>query len=227
MANYTALISAVQAVIKENGNKEITGFILQSALTSIINVLGAGYQFMGEATPSTNPGTPDARVFYLASTAGTYSNFGGRTLTSGQIALFLWSSSWTAIIPNIPSKTYLDDTFLKKTELATIGGIISINNGEPVATSAAGEQLATARAIAGNPRITAITYNFNGTNGIGNGYIEQNVYRYLHTGGDGYECMQVLRLNYRKYKRYISLSSSPGRDGCFDVLVVGAWAEIS
>lgn len=75
MANYETLKSAITAVIKQNGNNEITGQLLQQSLLSMINSLGVGYQFVDIATPLTNPGTPDQRVFYIASEAGTYTNF--------------------------------------------------------------------------------------------------------------------------------------------------------
>ena len=95
MADYANLKSAIQQVIKTNGNEEITGSLLQQSLLSMIDSLGAGYQFMGIATPSTNPGTPDQNVYYIASTAGTYSNFGGITLNSGEVALLTYNGSWT------------------------------------------------------------------------------------------------------------------------------------
>lgn len=92
MANYTTLKAAIQAAIYENGNNEITGAVLQQSLLSMITSLGDGYQFMGIATPSTNPGTPDERVFYLAYQSGDYTNF-GFTL-QGQIVVFLWDTAW-------------------------------------------------------------------------------------------------------------------------------------
>lgn len=94
MANYSALKAAIQAAIYENGNNEITGAILQQSLLSMITSLGDGYQFMGIATPSTNPGTPDGNVFYLASTAGTYPNFGGLVVSDGEVAIFEYNGTW-------------------------------------------------------------------------------------------------------------------------------------
>ena len=77
MANYNDLKTGIDAVIKTNGRQEISGAALNAQLKNMITELGAGYQYMGVATPATNPGTPDANVFYLASGAGTYTNFGG------------------------------------------------------------------------------------------------------------------------------------------------------
>ena len=94
MANYATLKAAIQDVIKTNGNNEITGSLLQQSLLSMINALGADYQFVGIAQPSTNPGTPDQNVFYIAG-AGTYSNFSGATIDAGEIAIFKYNGSWT------------------------------------------------------------------------------------------------------------------------------------
>lgn len=95
MANYTILKNAIQQVVKQNGNNEITGALLQQSLLSMIDSLGAGYQFVGVATPSTNPGTPDQNVFYLAAEKGTYSNFTGAQLDGTKIAVFRYSGSWS------------------------------------------------------------------------------------------------------------------------------------
>lgn len=94
MANYNNLISSIQSVIKQNGSNAITGQILQNALLSMIQSLGDGYQYKGIATPSTNPGTPDSKVFYLASTPGEYVNFNSLTLESGRLGILTFDSTW-------------------------------------------------------------------------------------------------------------------------------------
>ncbi len=93
MANYATLISAIQSVITENGNNEITGPILQQALISIINSLGLGYQFIGVATPETIPATMDQRVFYIAG-PGTYPNFGPLVIDGSRIGIMYYDSGW-------------------------------------------------------------------------------------------------------------------------------------
>lgn len=95
MANYNTLKTSIEAVIKQNGNNEITGPILQQTLLAMVNSLGANYQYAGIATPATNPGTPDQNVFYLASTAGTYTNFGGLVLDDGEIAILKYNGAWS------------------------------------------------------------------------------------------------------------------------------------
>ena len=94
MANYATLKAAVQAVVKTNGNKEITGANLQTVLLSVINSVGGGYLFKGVATPSTDAGTPDENVFYIGA-AGTYANFGTSiTIPVGSIGVFKYNGSW-------------------------------------------------------------------------------------------------------------------------------------
>ena len=95
MANYANLKATINANIKANGTEAITGPVLNSVLTAAVNTLGAGYQFMGVATTSTNPGTPDANVFYIAATPGTYTNFGGKTVADGEVAILKYNGTWT------------------------------------------------------------------------------------------------------------------------------------
>lgn len=54
--------------------------------------LEKGYQFMGIATPTTTPGTPDRPVFYLAN-EGIYLNFLRFVVKAGQIGIFRWNGS--------------------------------------------------------------------------------------------------------------------------------------
>lgn len=94
--NYKQLEDAVKAVIKENGNEEITGELLQAVLLTMIRSLGTGYQFMGVATSETEPGTPDQKVFYFfyAQEETELANF-GLTVGAG-LSVLLWGTEWTA-----------------------------------------------------------------------------------------------------------------------------------
>lgn len=94
MSNYATLKAAIQDVIKTNGNNEITGALLQQSLLSMIGSLGADYQFVGIAEPSTNPGTPDQNVFYIAG-AGTYPNFNSAVVPDGHLGALKYNGSWT------------------------------------------------------------------------------------------------------------------------------------
>ncbi len=77
MANeYKNLKEAIKQAIKQNGNQEITGQLLQSTLLNIVNTIGAEYKFLGFASPSTVPPTSEeGKLFYFASTTGNYVNF--------------------------------------------------------------------------------------------------------------------------------------------------------
>ena len=87
MANWTTLKATIAGVIKTNGNQEITGAVLQNTLNSIVSAVGENATFAGIATPTTNPGTPDGPVFYIALELGVYSNFNGITLKNSGFAI--------------------------------------------------------------------------------------------------------------------------------------------
>lgn len=93
MANYGTLKAAIDAYIKRNGQQRITGDLLNAVLNAAVDALGMGYQFLGIATAATDPGTPDARVFYLAG-AGTYPNFGSTEIPEGSIGIFCYGDTW-------------------------------------------------------------------------------------------------------------------------------------
>lgn len=96
MSNYASLKATINANIKTNGNQEITGGTMNSVLNAMVNTLGAGYQYVGVATP-TNPGsaqTPDYKCFYIATTPGTYNNLGGLVVNDGEVAILKWDSAW-------------------------------------------------------------------------------------------------------------------------------------
>lgn len=94
MTNWNNLKESVAKVIKTNGNKEITGQALQNVLNSIISNVGGNASFVDIAIPSTNPGTPDGPVFYLATQNGTYSNFGGIVVENEAAILLYNDSTW-------------------------------------------------------------------------------------------------------------------------------------
>lgn len=79
---YENLKNTIKQVIKQNGNQEITGSILQSTLLNIVNTIGKGVTFAGIAIPTTNPGVPDGPVFYIASEPGNYVNFPNLSTTA-------------------------------------------------------------------------------------------------------------------------------------------------
>lgn len=98
--NYSSLKSDIAAVVRENGNQEITGDNLQGVLTEMIdNSVGTGYLYKGIATPETQGGTPDQNVFYLAG-AGTYGNFSS-TIPEGSVGVFRYNGAWAVDVFSI------------------------------------------------------------------------------------------------------------------------------
>lgn len=109
MANYNSLKSSIQTNVKTNSNEEITGAIMQSILLSMVNALGAGYQYMGIATPSTAPGTPDGRVFYIAWQPGAYSNFNAINIGSNEVCILRYDTAWHKDVTGVCSTNFIAD----------------------------------------------------------------------------------------------------------------------
>ena len=110
MSEYSSLKATINANVKTNGNQEITGSIMNSVLNAMVDSLGAGYQFMGVATP-TNSGSaqaPDYKCFYLATTPGTYTNLGGLVVADGEVAILKYDTSWTKEVTGIASADKLN-----------------------------------------------------------------------------------------------------------------------
>lgn len=77
----------------QNTGQSTTSVMSQKAVSDSINKLkNAGYLYAGIATPTTNPGTPDGPVFYIATQAGTYSNFNSIEVTNGESAILKWNN---------------------------------------------------------------------------------------------------------------------------------------
>lgn len=113
MANNELLKTSIRSAIKANGNQEITGDVLQQTLVAIVDALGKGYQFMGAATPTTDPGTPDQKVCYLAMQKGTYPNFNDLEVGNNEIAILFYDSKWDGItitlnVPDENAVSYLE-----------------------------------------------------------------------------------------------------------------------
>lgn len=94
MGNYEELKASISSVIKTNGKQEITGELLQNTLLTIVSTIGSNATFAGVATPTTNPGTNDANIFYLAFEYGIYVNFNGIEIDNGVNVIYNKSGSW-------------------------------------------------------------------------------------------------------------------------------------
>lgn len=143
MAKYISLKSAVAAVIKTNGVQSITGAVLQNQLLGIIDALGKDFQFGGIAAPTDSFTDTDYNVAFLATTPGTYTNFGGITVASGEIAVLLYDGSWTKQSISLISRLTRDMGF---------------NKAETVVTLTAGE---TGKYVKASTRAATANANFN------------------------------------------------------------------
>ena len=95
---YDQIKESIKSVIKENGNYEITGNVLQTVLLSMVDTLGPEYQFLGIATKSTVPVVVEGNSFYITTEVGTYTNFknsGNTTITVNRLGI-LTSTNGTA-----------------------------------------------------------------------------------------------------------------------------------
>ena len=61
----------------------------------VFNSISNNATFAGIAIPTTNPGTPDGPVFYIATEVGIYSNFGDISVADGEAAILEWKDGWT------------------------------------------------------------------------------------------------------------------------------------
>ena len=96
MAAYDNLRAVIAANVYQNNNNEVTADMVKTAMNEMVNSLGAEFQFGGMAEPGDNPGTPDYKVAYLASTPGTYSNFGGIVVADGEVVNLKWDgTAWS------------------------------------------------------------------------------------------------------------------------------------
>ena len=95
---YDQIKESIKAVIKENGNYEITGNVLQVVLLSMVDTLGPEYQFLGIATKSTVPVVVEGNSFYITTEVGTYTKFknsGNTAITINKLGI-LTSTNGTA-----------------------------------------------------------------------------------------------------------------------------------
>ena len=117
MGNYEQLKAAITNVIKTNGTQSITGQVLQNSLLTMISTLGDNATFAGVATPTTNPGTPDANVFWLAGETGTYSNFAGLKVEDEAAVFYNNNGTWRKLDTGIPSQGKIENMETKITEV--------------------------------------------------------------------------------------------------------------
>ena len=99
MANYAHTKDIIAQNIYTNHEGRVTAEMVKTAANEIVKTLiDGGYLYAGVAklTPTqTNPGNPDANVFYIATEPGTYTNFGSLVVADGEVAIFKWNGTWS------------------------------------------------------------------------------------------------------------------------------------
>ena len=101
MALFTVLKALVDDNINTNGIQAITGAIHNDVMNELIDAVGAAQVYVNPATTD-NPGTPANNRAYIA-LPGTYTNFGGLTVTAPLGVLSWDGTSWTVTQLPIPS----------------------------------------------------------------------------------------------------------------------------
>lgn len=121
-----------------------------------------GYQFIGVATPSTDPGVPTQKVAYLAVTAGTYENFGNLTVSDGEAALLKWNgSAWVKETTGLA-------TAAKLTQLDQKGIDFTSQQDEYYFTNTGNLYLYSGWSILYFPVIEGENYTYSGLSSVGN-----------------------------------------------------------
>lgn len=106
MAKYSNTKAKINEKITTNSVQAITGNILNDVLQTMVDSLGADYQFGGLVQPGSTFTAGEQPVVFLATTPGTYTNFGGLVVADGEVALLVWSgTAWSKQIPDIATRT--------------------------------------------------------------------------------------------------------------------------
>lgn len=96
MSNYSNTKATIAANVYTNHNNEVTAEMVKAGINAVVDTLIAGgFIYKGVATTSTNPGSPDANVFYIATAPGTYTNFGSLVVADGEVAILKYNGSWS------------------------------------------------------------------------------------------------------------------------------------
>lgn len=94
---WPTLTEMIKNAVYPNNDHQITGLSLQSVLLNMLLSLGEGATFRGIATPTTNPGSPEGPVFYVAFESGLYPNFSGITNHDNHVLIITnTKSGWVA-----------------------------------------------------------------------------------------------------------------------------------
>ena len=92
----------------------------KNASDAIASIVEAGYVFAGIATPITDPGAPNAKVFYITNGKGTYTNFGGLEVTEDEVVILYYDNAWHKMSTGIASQEKLTELEERTIQVETI-----------------------------------------------------------------------------------------------------------
>ena len=129
MANYANAKATIAANIYTNHLGQVTAEMVKTAANSIVDTLIAGgylYAGIAKLTPTqTNPGSPDANVFYIATEPGTYTNFvgagGSLVVADGEVAIFKFNGTWSKEVTGAATAAQVTELGQKLIKLVGIG----------------------------------------------------------------------------------------------------------
>ena len=129
--NYSELKTLINAYINKNGVQAITGQILNGVLNAMVDQLGKDYSLVGVATPTTDPGIPEAPQAWFASEPGVYIHFDGIVVGTAEIALLNYDGGWSKIVLsegiNDVEVTVDDQSGVPFADASYHGGTLTIN----------------------------------------------------------------------------------------------------
>ena len=91
----------------------------KNASDTIARMVESGYLFAGIATIDTNPGIPNAKVFYIANGKGTYEKFGGLEVTEDDVVVLYYDTAWHKVATGIASQEKLSELSQKTEAIST------------------------------------------------------------------------------------------------------------
>ena len=100
----------------------------ENAAERVENLLSNGYMYIGVATPSSTHPVFEDKVFYIARQAGTYTNFGGLTVTEGISILKYDGANWSQDKISYMDGGVFDVTAYSGDEFASLSALLSDNN---------------------------------------------------------------------------------------------------
>ena len=120
--DYNQLKTDIAAVIRTNGNEEITGEVLQYILLLMVSALGKEFQFAGVGTSATSVGDADENLAWIVK-AGHYENFGTPfDVAENEFAVVTYDGTFS--VTKVPVGRLTDNALTENGTNPVEGGVI-------------------------------------------------------------------------------------------------------